>query len=474
MADKATIERWLKVLGKRLDKRSAAMTLWENYYNGVQRLTYATDKFRKTFGNVFAPFADNFCSVVVDAEEERLNIDGFRFPSTDRSPARADEAAHRIWQRNSLDAYSQIAHQEALSKGECSLLVWPDRNGLARITIEDGRQMAVALDPEDPRNRLAAMKRYRQDDDGYAYATLYLPDGIYKFKSRQKVHVATGERIQWVLREVANEEWPVRNPWGIVPVIPLINRRALNGEGRSELADVVPRQDAINKLTTDMLVASEFVAFPQRWATGLSIPKKDDGTPIEDVASAVNRLWGTKSRNAKFGQFPQGDLTPYVKASESILFRLASATRTPPHYFMAGMGQFPSGESLKSSETGLVAKVRRAGRHFGETWETSQRLAFLIEGDTERAMADGLETLWLNPESRTESELADAAIKKREVGIPQEKLWEDLGYSTTEIARMKQMQAEEARRLADAYDPFANTPGGSTPDPDDESVPVGV
>jgi hypothetical protein len=44
---------------------------------------------------------------------------------------------------------------------------------------------------------------------------------------------------------------------------------------------MVPLQDGVNKLITDMLVASEFAAFRQRWVTGIEIPRDENNNPIE-------------------------------------------------------------------------------------------------------------------------------------------------------------------------------------------------
>jgi hypothetical protein len=70
----------------------------------------------------------------------------------------------------------------------------------------------------------------------------------------------------------------------------------------------------------------------------------------------------------RFGQFAQTDLTVFVKAVEMLVQHIASQTRTPPHYF-ALTGQFPSGDAIKSAETGLVAKVRRKMRPLRRGWE---------------------------------------------------------------------------------------------------------
>lgn len=46
-----------------------------------------------------------------------------------------------------------------------------------------------------------------------------------------------------------------------MPVFALVNEPGPDREGRSALEPVVPVVDAINKLTTDLIVASEFQAF---------------------------------------------------------------------------------------------------------------------------------------------------------------------------------------------------------------------
>ena len=121
---------------------------------------------------------------------------------------------------------------------------------------------------------------------------------------------------------------------------------------------------------------------------------------------------------------------------------IASQTRTPPHYFFLG-GNFPSGDAIKSAETGLVAKARRKMRFFGEGWEEVMRLAFKVLDDP-RGDITSTETIWADPEYRSEAELADALIKRSALGVPRQQLWEDAGYSQTQISRFKAFEAEDA------------------------------
>lgn len=429
---------WMRKLEKQLNTEQKALSTFSDYYEGKHPLAFATPKFRDAFGLNFREFADNWCDLVVDAVEERLNVEGFRLGAND-----GDKRAWKIWQANQLDADSQICHTEALIHGRCFALVWdnPDDPKTPAITIEHPREMTVATAAGNRRHRRAAMKRW-VDDTGYVFGTLYLPDGIYKFRSGQKLRgstIPTTTPTSWKEREVGNEAWPLPNPLGVVPVVPFHNRPRLLLPGVSEIAKVIPVQNAINKLVMDMIVASEFGAAPQRWATGLEVPRDPQtGQPVEVFKAALDRLWTSKATTTQFGQFAPTDLSNFVKAIELLVQHVASQTRTPPHYFYLS-GQFPSGESIKSAETGLVAKTRRKMRHFGESWEEVLRLGFLVIGDARRARVTDSETIWADPESRSESEHTDAVIKLKALNVPDEILWERAGFSPKEIERMKTM-----------------------------------
>lgn len=442
---------WRDRLLRRLVARRPQLERFDAYYNGEHDLAFAGPKFRENFGHLFRAFADNFCMLVVDAERERMNIDGFRVGDAPE----ADEEAWRIWQDNDLDARSAIAHTEALVKGIAYAGVWAGDDGRPVITIEDPVQVIVEQDFGGRGPRLAALKLWL-DDSGTLYHTLYLPDFIYKYQSRQPLRSSSGFNLDrwaspaaWERRAGLPEEqpWPMPNALGVVPMVPLVNNPRLSGDGRSEVKAVVPLQDAINKTVADMLVSSEFSAFRQRWVTGIDIPiDPTTGLPVEPFKSAIDRLWVANAaeggQEPKFGEFGQTDLTGYVATVEMLVQHVASITKTPAHYLLGQSGNFPSGEALKATETGLVAKTKLAMRYFGEAWEEVMSLAFKVMSD-ERADSVS-ETIWRDPESHGQAELTDAVMKEQALGVPQEALWQKLGYTPMEIARFKVMQAEQS------------------------------
>lgn len=445
-------EWWVKRLDAELGKRRAPIRRRHAYVEGEHPLRFASAKFKEAFGGLFKELADNFCSLVVEAVEERLNVEGFRVGDDPEG----DSVAWDIWQRNALDAESELLHTESLISREAYALVWSDPKsaGVPKITVESPTQVIVASTPGDRRQRAAAWKVFRDDYSGKLFGTLYLPEGLFKFESESAVdedRMTLQQSIRWRPREVPNETWPLANPLKVVPIVCFPNRPKLLRPPTSEIENVIPIQDAINKLVADLLIASEYQSFRQRWATGLEIPvNPDTNAPTEPFDSAISRLWVAEDSEVKFGEFSQVDLEPYVKAIEMFVQHAATQTRTPPHYFYL-KGNLPSGESIKSAETGLVAKATRKMRHLGEAWEEVMRLAFLVADDTSRAegMIAG-ETIWRDPEYRSEGEHVDATLKMKSLNIPVEALWEELGFTPTQIARFKALKAQENLELAAA------------------------
>ena len=451
---------WVDKLLTKLNTQSTYTNAFEAYYDGTQPLPIAlsTKQYRKEFEAMLVNVRDNWMPLVVDAVAERTNITGFRLSE---DPA-ADKSASDLWQRNHLDADSKLAHATALTTGRCPIMVWAGADGKAEITVEHPSQIVIAYASGSRRQRVAALKSWCDEWTGETWVNLYLPGDIHKFKARGKVEGQLGGVVTLsdprfpgfnggavpidVGNYIVTEREPkVPNPLGVVPIMELRNRMRLrDGHCRSEIMEVISTQDQIDKTTIDMLVASEFAAFRQRWATGVDIPEDDAGNPVEPFATAVDRLWTVPDPNARFGDFNPADLGQYVKVLENRVQSIAARTRTPPHYFLGQSGAFPSGESIKSAETGLVAKVRDRMVSFGEVWEEAVRLAFTVDGDHAKAAAMSAEVIWADPESRSESEHVDSVMKKKSLGVPTAQLWEDLGYTPQQIERFRSMLLDEA------------------------------
>ena len=440
---------WLKLLNRKLDAQAAAVRLPEDYYNGRQRLAFATAKFREAFSRYFPPLANNWMRLIVEAPVSRLKVTGFRFdpdPDTPSWDIAADKDAWALWQENNLDALSMMAHREAVKVGLCNLLVTPPAPGTSDqplITVELASQSYVLTAAENRRKRLAAIKRWVDEGDDYAYCYLYLPDVVYRFRSAEKVRYGHPiSDVQWT--RVQGDDPVLNNPIGVVPMIPLENTPDLRYGGRSDLEVGMPIQDAVNKYCLDMQVSSEFHAYPQRYATGWEDAVDTAGRPIPasqvEMIASQTRLWRAVSAETEFGQLEAGDVSNYIRPIEMYVDHLAALTQTPAYYLKGQMANL-SAEALHAADAGLVDRCEaKINGGFSDGWEDVMRVAFLAKGDTKRGNATNAEALWADPERKSLAQTVDAAVKMRtSLSVPLEMCWELLGWSPEKIRQAKSM-----------------------------------
>jgi len=441
---------WLNKLSAELATRQGGMSLMDAYYRGDHPLPFLTkahnSKMRDEFRQLLEDSRSNFMRLVVDAVEERLKVSGFRLSA--ETDAVADKPSWDIWQANGFDAESQSVFTESLVKGVAYLSVWSDtdKDGYPDIAVEDPTQTIVGYVPgSNFRRRASALKMWTDDWTTMRRANVHMPDGIYKFQAKPSditprgsstaASAAFDERPQWV--ELPDEFLP--NPLKVVNVIPLRNRPRILVEGESELADVYRIQNGINGFLFLLALAGYMGAHKQRWAVGLTIMEDENGRPKEPFDVDVGKLWVSENAEVKFGEFSQTDLTGYIKAIEQKVTHIAVTTRMPKHYLLPE-GQEPSGDALRAAEAGLVKKVERKQRPFGEGLEEAIRLARRFAGEPDSPVDS--EVVWADAQTDSMAVVADATIKIFAAGlIPLEAAQSLLGFSQTEISRFAAMQA---------------------------------
>lgn len=411
------------------------------YYDGQHNLVFATTKFRQAFGSLFAAFADNLCASVVDAAADRLQITGFdqegKTEPQEGQPKRVTvaDAAWALWQQAKLPRLAGQVHQEALTAGDAYLVVWPDASGQPVFFPQCASSMTVTYDPDQPGLITRAAKWWRLED-GRGRLTLYYPDRIEKYVTRTKTHGGLPDNPRnFVPFDVPGEAWPLLNEYGQVPVFHFGNNAPIGGFGRSELRDVIPLQNALNKSVADMLVAMEFQALPQRWATGIEVEvDPDTGKVKPPFETGPDRIWAVGAEAAKFGQFEPASLTQFLEAQEKFRLEIARVSRTPMHYLLM-TGNWPSGEAIKTAEEPFVRKVKDRQMCFGDVWEGVLSFALRIQG-VKGADAAVLEALWEDATPRPEKEHLEGLQIKQGLGVSQKQLWREMDYSADQIGTM--------------------------------------
>ena len=427
----------------RFDRR---MQMLDDYYRGQQPLAFLHPEVSAAVGERLQSVVVNWPRVIVDSIEERLDVEGFRL-ATDQP---ASDDLWQIWQANDLDEHSQLCHLDSLIYGRAFVLVWGDDDtGQPRITVESARQMAVIHVPGS--NRLAAAVKLWADDDN-RHATLFLPDRAERYVSRGQAYGLQPYGAVWELVDVLG------NPLGEVPVEPFVNRPRLTTlDGESELSDVIPLADAVNKLATDLMVTSEYHAMPRRYATGIEVPHGgvDKAQLREDVRkywsdATAGRVW-LGPKGVEFGQFPEASLENFVNAISMFTAQIAAVSGLPPHYLGVRTENPASADAIRSAEASLVKRARRKMRSLGGSWErVMRRVVRLRDGDIP-AEAQGMETIWRDPETPTVAQKADAAVKlvQADVITPVQAL-EDIGYTPLQIAREQERREQAATTAATA------------------------
>lgn len=452
------------VLEGELLNRQAFTELADGYYRGEHPLRFASEEFADYFAHRYAGFADNWVPVVADSPVERLTVVGFQ-------PAgQVDAEAWRVWQVNNLDSDSQLGFLAAVLAGRSHVLVWgdPDDPDTPCVSFEDASQAIVGYYPGSRYKRRAALKEWQDGDS--MHAVLYTADEAWHFErpvTRQEKTPQMAdfdeEADGWLPSASGGiPEYQV-NPMGLVPMIELPNRPMLFGDPLSDVAPVIPLQDACNLLWAHLLTASDFAAIPQRYVLGAEAPADplldEDGqrigsTPQDLTPYKLARMLWVPDENASAGSWPAAQLSAYGDVIENVIGHLAAQTRTPSHYLIGKMANLSS-DALIAAEAGLVKRTNEKQLWFGAALREVMRLVALAQGDQGRADSyRSGRVLWADTESRSQAQLVASLVQLKGIGWPFEDLARRYGLTPEEVEQLLKMREDEA-----AMDPVLSALG---------------
>jgi len=423
--------------------RQSEYTAYREYYDGDHD-TQLTARQRKYLQiKIGEQFNDNHCPTVVDALAERLTVTGFEAEGQ-------DEALWDWWEQNRMDGTQRIVHLAAVRDGDSYLIVeWDNDDGSPVFIPElayDGIDGVKVHYSKIQRDVIEfASKRWRiEQGEGTGKQrrlNLYFPDRIEKY-------ISDSDEFEgdWQPFQEEGEAWPI--PWVDskgeplgVPVVHFKNKEQGYSYGQSELKNVVPLQNALNKSIIDLLAAADTTGFRIFWMLG------DDPSGLEIAPGSF--IYSLRpaggEEGASVGFFPGEDLSPLIALKDSFVMEIARVSRTPISYFQIS-GLRPAEGTLKQEETGLVARAidRHAG--FGNSWEDALAMArrlFNTFGPEQMDEEQTISATWKDPVTRNEKEHLESLKFKNELGVPQEKLWVEMGYNADEVAEMKAMRGEE-------------------------------
>ncbi|MGR3870975.1 phage portal protein [Streptomyces graminifolii] len=470
MATQEQARRLVDVLATELTSRSGAVLRHDHYYRGKHPLRFASEEFRKYCADRYTGFSDNWVQPVADSPVERLTVTGMQAPGA----VKADADLWGVWQRNGLDADSQLGFLGAGNAARSFVLVWgdPDDEDTPSVTFEDASSAVVMYVPGSRRKRRAALKLWQ---DGYSeFATLYLPEEVWKFErplsagDKKSPQMAEADAVvdSWTPREIESEPNPQPNPMGVVPMVELPNRPLLASEPVSDVSGVIAMQDAINLFWAMLFTTGDYASLEQRIITGAEIPKvpvldangqKVGEKPIDLKKFVTDRILWLENPEAKVDSWSAANLTAYTDVIEVAVGHIAAQTRTPQHYLVGKMANL-SGDALIAAETGLVKRVEEKQLWFGQALREVFQLICLARGEDAKgkALSAGA-VLWKDPQSRNLAQLTDSLLKLKQIGFPFEWLALRFGLTPTEVATLMEMRTREAE--LDPVSAIMNGPG---------------
>lgn len=443
----------------------------ERYYMGDQNLTYATSEWMKANSARYTDFSDNWCAPVANAIGERIEVTGLKFRDN-------DTAANGLWDewlRNEMEMQSSQGFLTSFNTKRSFVIVWGSDDNEPVVSWEHPSNVEIEYEwGMLGRRRKAALKTWVDEDT--EYATLYAPDWVFKFSRKLGRHAdersAQSEQAKsddttggWAAVESAFEQWPLPNPLKVVPVVEVPNRPILGGEPVSEVAQVIPMQDAINILWAYAMHAGDYASMEARVLLNVNPPMRkildQDGKHIGDAPVTMKELNesrfavfnGGPGNDAKIDSWPASKLDVFTDVIEIAVGHIAAQTRTPPHYLVSNKGLSNlAADALKAAEIGLVKKAQEFQKFATPAIREVFRLMALVKDQPAQAEQVRLATIaWQNPEMRSEAQMADALVKKKTIGYPFRYLMELDGIAPTEIDRILDMvKDEEEKAILDA------------------------
>jgi hypothetical protein len=468
--------QWVTKLYDVLSNRRPMIEKRYRYLNGEHNLVYATDEWSKFHGNRYRGFSDNWCGVVAQSPVDRLRIDGFRLGNSVDVVSDDEKQLWSDWQRNEMAAQSNQGFLASTVAARSSTLVWGDENDDPQVSWERPDQMVVAYD-SGHRVRRAALKAWTED--GFEYATLYLPDEVWKFERKSlsdglkeagfELPSTILDRGTWTPRVVPGESWPIDNPLGVVPVVEWLNKPHLGGQPISDIDGVMAMQDAINLMWGYLFAAADYASMPARVVTGAEPPK----VPILDAAGQVVGTRPAKMEelsdkrimflpgvngSANIAQWDASKLDVFTGVVVEGIGHVAAQTRTPGHYMLTNE-KFANlnGDALTAAEVPLVTKVENSHIHYSPAAKETAALMALVRGKKDMAQSiresDGRQFVqWKDAAMHALSQVADAATKDRAVGMSLRTVLERrYGFTEPEIAReLERVRAEQMDPVTEA------------------------
>jgi hypothetical protein len=457
-----------EALASALEPRNGSLGRIERYLHGNHDLPYTPRGATREYRSIARKSITNWLPLISGTYSEVLFVDGFRAAKQTDNISGWDS-----WVANGMEARQSIAIQGALDYGHSYVRVLPGEGDLANLKpLHPTRVWTVYEDEDDAYPALALFRKGKTANGKTQIYELYDDSTVYT--------VLLDENGRW------SQSAAAAHGMGVVPFVRFRDR--LDGYHRGIIEPLITLQDRINEAVFSLLIALQYASFRQRWATGLSIPTKDelgpDGQPtgkkipVEPFEAAVNRLWVSDNKDAKFGEFGQTDTKGHLGAYDSAVRTMAAIAQISPNVLLGNLVNL-SADALAAAEATTQRKASSFETIFGQSWNLVFRLIHVATGNDPDTFDEAAAPRWRDSEARSMSQTVDALGKMVQMlQVPYEAAWAMIpGITDGDLESWRTMRASGGDGLSVIADVLTRTanpalPNAGTPAPPSPAEPA--
>lgn len=403
--------------------RAQKVALFRDYFDGEHR-NYLTEQMKNmlrstTSDGTEASFTMNHMEKMVTTITNRLKL-----TAVNADNAEATAWAAGVMESNRIDGLQMAVYDAALRDADTYLLAeWEGDATSGRVKWShelafDGLEGVVVVYGDDQNTPRIAIKIWQLNLNEknqlmtQARVNIYYPDRVERYieKSGALVAYETDD-----MKPI--ERWTP----GTLPVVHFRNRG--KQWGKSQLEDVIPLQDVINRTLISMVMAAELSAFMIRLLKGIAPPSglqpgmwislyfthptghPQAGKPRPPTETEINWLKAVSAESLE-----QGELTQYLEQAQFVIDSMYEINGIP----RGAASPNASGEALKQRAIDLLGTVTRCQTVFGNSWEDLIKLSWAIEAEysgKSPAAAESWSAAWASGEIRNKTEDVDNVLK---------------------------------------------------------------
>ncbi|MBN1844789.1 MAG: phage portal protein [Sedimentisphaerales bacterium] len=220
------------------------------------------------------------------------------------------------------------------------------------------------------------------------------------------------------------------NPLGVVPVVHMQNLPVpLRYEGISDVEPLIPLQDELNTRLSDRANRITFQSFKMYLGKGIE--------GFEDRSVGPGRMWSTENPEAQIEEFGGDAGSPseeaHINHIREALDKASGVASVAAGILKGRIGNLTSAVALKMTLMGVLAKTERKRKCYGQGIKHMCRLALGALDSLglypNRPEERDVEIHWSSPLPENLMEKLQEAKLKKELGVRQEQILQELGYS---------------------------------------------